>query len=315
MRKFITLVMCITATHFFTSILYAQAPQGINYQAVVRDGSGQVLPNKNLHFRLSVHKYTPGGAVEFMETQYTTTDDFGRVSLVLGALGNLAITDWSDGPKYLSADVDFTGGGTYTPMGSSQLMSVPYALYAANAKTGPTGPTGPQGLNGVTGSTGPSGTGGGATGPTGSTGATGVTGPTGALPVNFLQIYADTMMVTSPQLQTLGSMKVSIVSPKPGKKILLLGVSYDYIPGGAPFSALGQIKIFLDMCCCQSQWGSIQANVLDSAVPVTGLARAAPEEAINTPNQGVYIKMDYDPNPAVVGNGSMRFISYYIIVG
>ncbi len=165
------------------SFLSAQAPEKINYQAIVRDGSGQTLPGgTSVTVRFKIHDGTPQGVIVFTETNTVTTNQFGLITLFIGSNNNLATVNWANGPKYLQVEVDPDGGSNYTDMGTSQLLSVPYALYAKSSgsggggSTGATGPTGPQGLRGSTGSVGPKGP----TGGTGATGATGLAGATGA---------------------------------------------------------------------------------------------------------------------------------------
>ena len=162
------------------NISVAQAPQGINYQAVVRSATGAVVANQAVSVRFLFHDLTPTGAVVFQETHAVSTNQFGLVEMIIGSSGNLAVVNWGGGPKYLQVEIDPTGGNSYADMGTSQLMSVPYALFAANSQPAPTGPTGATGSNGITGITGPTGSGPtGATGLTGLTGATGITGPSG----------------------------------------------------------------------------------------------------------------------------------------
>ncbi len=183
----------------------AQAPQLFNYQAVVRNTAGQaVAQGTPVSFRFSIHNNTPTGAVVFTETQDTVTGQFGLVNLHIGKSNNLPTVNWGNGAKYLQVEMDLNNQGSYTDMGTSQLISVPYALYAANSAPGPAGPTGAAGApgatgpagvtgatgangqNGATGATGPAGANGndGATGPTGLNGDTGPTGPTGAAGAN-----------------------------------------------------------------------------------------------------------------------------------
>ncbi len=167
------------------AVLFAQSPQGMNYQAVVRNSSG-VIANAGtpVLFRFTIHDLTPSGTSVFTETQTDTTNQFGLVTAVIGSNGNLSTINWGNGEKYLQVEMDVDNSGSYTDMGTTQLMSVPYALYAANSNAGPAGPTGaqgpqgPQGFNGATGAqgvTGPQGD----TGPQGVQGATGATGPQG----------------------------------------------------------------------------------------------------------------------------------------
>lgn len=174
----------------------AQAPQLMNYQAVVRDNTGKIMANKNVRVQFIIRSDSAKGAVLLTESTSGTTNQFGLLNAQIGTSGNLNTITWGGSNKFLEVGIDVTGGSNFTSMGATQLLSVPYALFASNSQTGPqgvtgktgatgpTGPTGPTGVTGIgaTGATGPTGTGAGPTGPTGATGgngATGITGPTG----------------------------------------------------------------------------------------------------------------------------------------
>ncbi len=174
---------------------YAQAPQKFNYQAIARNTSGIELPNQAIGIRLSIVDGSPGGTVVYQETHSLTTNPFGLFNLKVGdgtvVSGTFTSIAWGSGSKYIRTEIDPAGGTAYTVAGVSELISVPYALYANNAPQGPTGvqgPTGPSGVNGLNGQAGPTGSQGiqGIQGPTGIAGATGpqgapgITGPTGA---------------------------------------------------------------------------------------------------------------------------------------
>jgi hypothetical protein len=166
----------------------AQAPQLINYQAIVRNGGGQpVAGGTVVSLRFTIHDVTANGTTVFTETQRDTANQFGLVTAKIGSQNNLALVNWGTGDKYLQVELDPTGGSNFTDMGTQQLLSVPYALFAANSAQGPQGPTGPEGFGatgptGIAGATGATGIGGavGVTGATGLTGAIGATGATGA---------------------------------------------------------------------------------------------------------------------------------------
>lgn len=167
---------------------WAQSPAQMNYQAVVRDNNGNPLAGgTSVKLRFSIHDLTNTGTVVFTETNTTTTNQFGLVNVQIGSSNNLAIVNWGNGAKYLQVETDINNTGTYTDLGASQLISVPYALYAANSNVGPMGPTGAQGPQGPTGTAGANGTVGptgpaGTTGNDGAAGATGATGPAGVGP-------------------------------------------------------------------------------------------------------------------------------------
>ncbi|MBU0486998.1 MAG: hypothetical protein KKA07_10125 [Bacteroidetes bacterium] len=161
--------------------LRAQAPSSFNYQAALRDASGQIVVNQPVTIRLSLLSGSMSGPAEYVETHADTTNQFGIINLAVGSgtqvSGDFATIDWGYNSFYLKIETDIGNLGTYTEMGISQLMSVPYALYANSAgNSGPTGSTGPTGETGISGSTGSTG----ATGVAGATGAAGNTGPVGA---------------------------------------------------------------------------------------------------------------------------------------
>lgn len=115
--------------------LQAQAPQGFNYQATVRNSAGDLVVNSNVYFKFNVIKGSDTSEPIFTETHYVSTDDLGHVNLVIGQgtanLGSFSALDWSLGSYYLGIELD-TGNG-YLAMGTTQLLSVPYALYAENS--------------------------------------------------------------------------------------------------------------------------------------------------------------------------------------
>ncbi|MDB5282754.1 MAG: hypothetical protein JWO06_1829, partial [Bacteroidota bacterium] len=168
----------------------AQVPQAINYQAVARDGGGTPYANKQISVRLTIEIGFNNSTPEYQETQTVVTNQFGLFTLKIGqgnvTLGNFPSITWALGNKYLLVEYDPNGGSNYLNMGITELVSVPYALYAeragGTANTGPTGATGAAGPQGATGAAGPRGAIGttGATGTNGITGATGNAGPTGA---------------------------------------------------------------------------------------------------------------------------------------
>ena len=127
---------------FFTLILFSetsfcQAPQAIPYQAVARNNAGNILSNQSISLRFSVHDGNSSGTIVYQETQNVTTNSLGLFSINLGqgtvVSGAMTTIDWKNGAKYLQVELDPTGGTTYTDMGTTQLMSVPFALHAASS--------------------------------------------------------------------------------------------------------------------------------------------------------------------------------------
>ncbi|MDC0630187.1 fibrobacter succinogenes major paralogous domain-containing protein, partial [Flavobacteriaceae bacterium] len=132
MKKFYA-ILCLAIASL--TQLQAQAPQGFNYQATVRNSSGDLIVNTNVYFKFNVIQGSQTAVPIFTETHYVPTDDLGQVNLVIGqgtaSTGVFSEIDWSLGSYYLGIELD-TGNG-YVAMGTTQLLSVPYALYAANS--------------------------------------------------------------------------------------------------------------------------------------------------------------------------------------
>jgi hypothetical protein len=122
-----------------TSFLFAQAPpQGINYQAVARDGSDSLLANTSVTVRASIHKTNATGTVVWEEEHNVTTNQFGLINVQIGqgnktggSLTNFSDIDWKSDEYYLQIELD--DGSGFTDMGTSQLVSVPYAMMADKA--------------------------------------------------------------------------------------------------------------------------------------------------------------------------------------
>jgi uncharacterized protein (TIGR02145 family) len=132
MRKFYA-ILCIAIASL--TQLQAQAPQGFNYQATVRNSAGDLIVNTNVYFKFNVIQGSQTAVPIFTETHYVPTDDLGQVNLVIGQgtanTGTFSELDWSLGSYYLGIELN-TGSG-YVAMGTTQLLSVPYALYAENS--------------------------------------------------------------------------------------------------------------------------------------------------------------------------------------
>jgi len=119
--------------------LYAQSPDGVNYQAALRDNAGDVLSGEAVTVRFTIHQTTASGTTVFQETQATTTNQFGLVNLVIGSVNttDFPLINWSTGTYFLQIEVD--AGAGFDDLGATQLMSVPYALYAETSGTGAPG--------------------------------------------------------------------------------------------------------------------------------------------------------------------------------
>jgi len=165
-------LIALLSFSLFYVTLFSQAPQVINYQAIVRNASGQPVTSGTVSLKFIIHDDTATGNPVFAETHTASPNQFGLITVGIGSMGNLALVNWSSGAKFLQVELDPSGGNNYTDMGTTQLNSVPYALFAGNSQPGPAGPTGARGQAGATGIQGVQGL----VGNTGSTGAQGVQG-------------------------------------------------------------------------------------------------------------------------------------------
>jgi hypothetical protein len=116
-------------------VLFSQVPQGIPYQAVIRDTQGNPILNQASTVKFTLHEQTADGTVVYEETHQTSTNSVGLFSLTLGAgvasTGNFSSINWASGYKFLQVQTDIGNG--YVDNGTQQLMSVPYALYAGTS--------------------------------------------------------------------------------------------------------------------------------------------------------------------------------------
>lgn len=129
------LLLSFVSTMLLASAANAQAPNAINYQAAVRNSSGSVLASTLVQVRFTVHDGAAAGPTLFQETNTITTTAQGILNTIIGSgtavTGTMSAIDWTSGTKFLEVELN-TGSG-YTSIGSQQMVSVPYALYAASA--------------------------------------------------------------------------------------------------------------------------------------------------------------------------------------
>jgi hypothetical protein len=200
--------------------IFAQAPQKMSYQAVIRNSNDSLLISTPVGMRISLVQSSPTGTVVYSETQTATTNANGLVSLQIGTgtavSGAFAGIDWAAGPYYVKTETDLSGGTNYTIISSNELLSVPYALFSANGTPGPAGPQGPQGIagnngnDGATGAQGPQGPQG-ISGTNGTDGVAGAVGPAGPL-------ITTTMASSSP-----GFSGTYILNPSPNNTFINAG--------------------------------------------------------------------------------------------
>jgi hypothetical protein len=121
---------------FITLVTFAQVPQGISYQAIALTSSGTPVVSSNVRVRLSVLDNTATGPVLFSETHIKTTNAQGLFNLIIGqgtlVSGAFSTINWGTNAKFLKVEMDITGGTSYVNVGTTQLLSVPYAMAAGN---------------------------------------------------------------------------------------------------------------------------------------------------------------------------------------
>jgi uncharacterized protein (TIGR02145 family)/uncharacterized repeat protein (TIGR02543 family) len=102
----------------------AQSPLAFNYQAILRDADGIVISSQNVSLEIAIRKGSASGTIVFSETHNTSTNEFGLVNLQIGSIQSLAGVNFSEDSYFLEMSVNGT------VMGSSQLLSVPFAIHA-----------------------------------------------------------------------------------------------------------------------------------------------------------------------------------------
>lgn len=126
-------------------VLAQSVPEGFNYQSAVRNANGDPLVNQTVTLLFTIRSGAPNGPVAYTEKQTATTNQFGLVNLIVGQgtvlQGTFATINWGGGAKYLNVSIE-TSPNVFDELGSSQLMSVPFALYSKFAANGGTGGTG-----------------------------------------------------------------------------------------------------------------------------------------------------------------------------
>jgi|TARA_B110000211_G_scaffold26512_1_gene27031 hypothetical protein len=127
-----------------TISVFAQSPEKMSYQAVIRDASNTLLKNQEVGMQISILQTTITGASVYTETQTTTTNINGLVSIEIGTgstSDDFSAIDWSTATYFIKTETDPIGGSSYTITGTKQLMSVPFALYATTSGSSQTNAT------------------------------------------------------------------------------------------------------------------------------------------------------------------------------
>ena len=137
MKKILLFFVAIMA---MILVAEAQAPERFSYQSVIRDAAGNLVANEPVGVRVSILQYSPDGSAVYCETHNRATNANGLVTMEIGAgtvvSGSFSNIDWASGPYFLKIETDVNGGTNYTLAGTQQMLSVPYALYAAASGNG-----------------------------------------------------------------------------------------------------------------------------------------------------------------------------------
>ena len=128
----------LLATLILTTGLFAQSPEKMSYQSVVRDAIDKLVTNRNIGMQVSILKGSISGEVVYVERHFPSTNVNGLVSLEIGigtiVLGDFSEIDWAVDQYFVKTEIDLNGGAQYTISGTSQFLSVPYALHARTAE-------------------------------------------------------------------------------------------------------------------------------------------------------------------------------------
>ena len=141
MKNFNTLFLFFL---LITISVFAQSPEKMSYQAVIRDASNTLVTNQSVGMQISILQTTTTGTAVYTETQTVTTNTNGLVSLEIGmgdTSDDFSAIDWKAGPYFIKTETDPTGGSSYTITGTSQLLSVPFAMYAKSSGSSETNAT------------------------------------------------------------------------------------------------------------------------------------------------------------------------------
>ena len=128
----------IIVTLAIISTVFSQSPEKMSYQAVLRNSSNNLVSNVTVGMKISILQGSAEGAVAYAETHSPKTNANGLVIVEIGTgstSDDFSVIDWSNGPYFIKTETDQAGGTNYTIIGTSQLLSVPYALHAKTAET------------------------------------------------------------------------------------------------------------------------------------------------------------------------------------
>lgn len=126
-------ILTVLAVLFYTATTWAQTPQKMSYQAVIRDNTKNIISNHTVGMKISILQGSATGATVYSETQKPATNVYGLVSIQIGGGDGFNEINWANGPYFIKTEIDPLGGIAYSITGTSQLLSIPYALMAKTA--------------------------------------------------------------------------------------------------------------------------------------------------------------------------------------
>ena len=138
MKTIIKITISLVLVQLISTTTFAQAPEKMSYQAVIRDAGDNLLTNTSIGMQISILEGSETGTAVYIETHTPFTNTNGLVSLEIGdgtvISGDFNTIDWTTGSYFIKTESDPEGGINYTISGTSQLLSVPYALYAKSVE-------------------------------------------------------------------------------------------------------------------------------------------------------------------------------------
>lgn len=157
MKHYLTIIIFLS---IYTTAAFGQAGSRMSYQAVLRDANQEILANQSIEMLIQILKGHPAGEIVYQEVHQLATNGNGLVTTIIGdgeyLSGSITEINWGEASFYIKTLVDPKGGDNYTLEGVTEVLSVPYAMYASRG--GQPGPEGPQGIQGPQGLQGPQGT-------------------------------------------------------------------------------------------------------------------------------------------------------------
>lgn len=131
----IAMLIITLACQMTSPALFGQSPQKMSYQAVIRNSSNQLITNSSVGMKISILQGSISGTVVYTETQMPSTNANGLVTIDIGSGAGFSAINWANGPYFIKTETDPSGGNNYNIIGTSQLLSVPYALHSRTSES------------------------------------------------------------------------------------------------------------------------------------------------------------------------------------